>query len=393
METAARDPLAILKKEDCKVQSLTTSDQHATLLLTHTDDEHVADGDDNEIFAANDQMAPKRTTQSLLKLTIIPFHKELLASNPVINQDDMKKGQVAERNCLRHDPSASALISSFLQKYEFQLLSESGAEYSYYTAKPNHPNDSNSPKIIGAAISNFGSFNVELISPATPYQISRAMPSLGHVLIEETHQMYLECTKPFIQTVVDSGSLSWIANLIEGKKEKERLIANHDLFIINVDTKWRSHPPPLTTPRDEWMNHPSTTDLYCLGICKQSDITCIRDLTKEHITLLKTMMKEGLTAIKSVYGVDQDQIRVFIHYQPQFYHFHVHFTRLENEVGCSVERGHLLTDVIQNLEMDGEYYKKRTIAYKLNRGTALQAIIGAYLEEHRDSEALETVKN
>jgi hypothetical protein len=30
-----------------------------------------------------------------------------------------------------------------------------------------------------------------------------------------------------------------------------------------------------------------------------------------------------------------------------------------------VERGHLLSDIIQNLEMDGDYYKKRTITFKL----------------------------
>ena len=105
------------------------------------------------------------------------------------------------------------------------------------------------------------------------------------------------------------------------------------------------------------------------------------------------MMKEGLAAIKSIYGVNQDQIRVFVHYQPQFYHFHVHFTRLENEVGCSVERGHLITDIIQNLTMDGDYYKKRTITYKLKKGTTLHALIGAYLEEHaRDDEELEDRK-
>ena len=212
---------------------------------------------------------------------------------------------------------------------------------------------------------------------------------------------------------MDSGSISWIKNLVEVKKEKERLLVNHQDFIINIDTKWRSHPPPLTTPREEWMNHPSTVDLYCLGICKQSGITCLRDLTSEHIPLLKAMMKEGLAAIKSTYGVDQDQIRVFIHYQPQFvsnccyrvyysidsarcphhnclsyassqqYHFHIHFTRLENEVGSNVDRGHLVSDVIQNLLME-DYYKKRTITIKLKKGTALEAIIRAYLEEHSE---------
>jgi len=358
---------------------LTVSDQHATLLLTHTNEAPISV--DEISAAADDQNTTTKTTQSLLKLTIVPFHKQLLGSNPVISQEDIEKGQVAERNCLKHDPSASDKILSFLKQYTFQLSSDSGEEYSYYTASPE--NDKINPKGIEEMLNGVGKFDVELISPATPNQINRAMPSLGHVLIEETPQMYLQCTKPYIQTVVDSGSISWIKNLVEVKKEKERLLVNHDDFIINIDTKWRSHPPPLTTPREEWMNHPSTVDLYCLGICKQSGITCLRDLTSEHIPLLKAMMKEGLEAIKSTYGVDQDQMRVFIHYQPQFYHFHIHFTRLENEVGCSVERGHLVSDVIQNLSLE-DYYKKRTIAYKLKKGTALEAIIGTYLQEQRD---------
>ena len=311
---AVRNPLELLDK-DCKVQSLTVSDQHATLLLTHTE-KVVLDAADETAAASDGQYATATTTQSLLKLIIVPFHKKLLGSNPVLSQDDIDKGQAAERNCLRHDPSASAKILSFLKQYTFQLSSDSGEEYSYYSAT--FDIDKNSLQLSELLGSEMGSFDVELISPATPNQISRAMPSLGHVLIEETPEMYSECTKPYIQSVVDSGSISWIKNLIEVKKEKERIIVNDSDFIINIDTKWRSHPPPLITPREEWMNHPSTIDLYCLGICKQSNITCLRDLTSEHIPLLKEMKREGLAAIKKVYGVDQDQIRVFIHYQPQF---------------------------------------------------------------------------
>ena len=90
-------------------------------------------------------------------------------------------------------------------------------------------------------------------------------------------------------------------------------------------------------------------------------------------------MNEGLAAIESIYGVANDQIRVFVHYLPQFYHFHVHFTRLENEFGTTCERGHLLYDVIQNLEMDSEYYCKRIMSYKLQRGAPLQNLIENHL--------------
>jgi m7GpppX diphosphatase len=102
-------------------------------------------------------------------------------------------------------------------------------------------------------------------------------------------------------------------------------------------------------------------------------------LRGEHIPMLQSMIREGLSAIKRIYGVNSNQIRIFIHYQPQFYHFHVHYTRLENEVGCCCERAHLLSDVIQNLQMDSDFYCKRTISYKLKKGAPLENIIGSYL--------------
>ena len=370
-----KNPIDILGKEGVKVQSLTVSDQHATLLITHV--ESIAKKTDTDTTDNNNDQDISTTT-SLLKLTLQPFHKELLSSNPVISQEDIDKGQIPERNLLDHNSIASEEIISFLKKYAFELKSESGAEYSYHSASPNK--DEKISDNISNAISKFGCFDVELISPASPYQISRAMPTLGHVLINETYEMYSTVVQPYIKSIIDSGTLSWINNVVEGKKEVERLLVNHEEFVINVDTKWRTHPPPLTTPRSEWYNHPSTADLYCLGIVKDSSITCIRDLRGHHIPLLKAMVKEGLAAIKSTYGVQaENQIRVFVHYQPQFYHFHIHYTRLENEVGCSVERGHLVSDIIQNIEMDSNYYTKRMLTYKLKKGSPLENLIATHI--------------
>ena len=77
------------------------------------------------------------------------------------------------------------------------------------------------------------------------------------------------------------------------------------------------------------------------------------------------MLSEGLSTIQSIYRVPRDQIQAFVHYLPQFYHFNMHFTLLKNEFGTTCERGHLLQDVIQNLEMDSEYYCQRVMTYKL----------------------------
>lgn len=393
MKMPSKTPVDILKSDGCKIQSLTVSDQHATLLISHSaDPEKIENCDESE----------GSPIQSLLKFTIVPFHKSILGCNPVLTQEDIQNGEPPERNMLHHDHEASLSILEFLLGFDFDLKSESGAEYSYFIAKPRHvgahqsngnlvksvatSHKTNTDNGLQEATATSGSFDVELISPASSAQISRALPTLGHVLVNETAEMYTSVIKPYIQSVVDGGSLSWITNVIELKKEKERLLFSNDDFVINVDTKWRTHPPPLTTPREQWLNHPCVEDLYCLAITKMAGITSIRDLCGTHIPMLKSIAKEGLNVIKNIYGVDNDQIRIFIHYQPQFYHFHVHFTRLENEVGCSCERGHLLTDVIQNLEIDSGFYCKRTMTYKLKRGTPLENIVRTYLSSEVSSE-------
>lgn len=44
----------------------------------------------------------------------------------------------------------------------------------------------------------------------------------------------------------------------------------------------------------------------------------------------------------------------------------MHFTRIDNYTcGCEAERGHLVQDVIDHLKMNGDYYEKKTLYYKL----------------------------
>ena len=132
---------------------------------------------------------------------------------------------------------------------------------------------------------------------------------------------------------------------------------------MSIDTKWRSHPPPLATPREE--------DLYCLGIVKKekdsSSIATLRDLRGEHIPMLNNLQKDGLAVIEKIYGIQSDQIRCYVHYQPQFYHFRVFFTRLENKISAAVERGHLLIDIIQNLDLFSENVSLRIGHFLVNQ--------------------------
>ena len=65
------------------------------------------------------------------------------------------------------------------------------------------------------------------------------------------------------------------------------------------------------------------------------------------------------------YGVPASQVRVYVHYQPTYYHLHVHFTHVfyESALGTTPERAHLLEDVIDNIERDANYYSKCKLSF------------------------------
>jgi len=360
-DTTRSDPAAIFASTSI-AKTLTISDQHATILLS----------------------SPS-TERSLLKLTLVPFHKtELLG--PKFSNSASSKGK--EKKALEDEHSVNIL--KFLSRFDWRLTSESGAEYTFFEAFPKVPEGSAASRLPAPPSKkarveddgsgdgkNIPSFKVELISPASDRQVARAMPSPGLAMVAETPDLYRRVTRPFIEGIVASGSLSWLKNVVSGEKEKERLLVNGKEWILNIDTKWRSHPDALTTPRSEWFEHVSTADLYCLGILKSDGIASVRDLSAKHLPVLRDMLEEGPRAIKEIYGVEPDQLRVFVHYHPQFYHFHVHYTRLENDTGAQVERGILLADIIQNLEMNEDYYRMRTMTFKLSLKDKLYKLFAA----------------
>ena len=77
-------------------------------------------------------------------------------------------------------------------------------------------------------------------------------------------------------------------------------------------------------------------------------------------------------AILDTYGVPSSQLHVYIHYQPSYYHLHVHFTHIKLEApGFGADRAHLLSDVIENIEQMNDYYKKKTLTYTVRSGDDL----------------------
>ena len=310
----------------------------------------------------------KRTVSSLPDLASFTLEEVLHEGDLTVLLGRFAWQPAGERALIKLAVKPVPLSAGLVQSMETRLSSYSGAEYAYYTGRAALLSLIGAPALRPA-------YSLEVIAPASEKQIDRSRPQPG-VLISESAELYRDVVGPYIHGM-DPKSVAWIGHVLDLSKEKERVLFNdkswEDGFLLNVDTKWKSHPDCHVSldARKAWKGHAAVRDLYCLAICHRTDLRSLRDLTAEHLPLLRRILSVGCETIEKTYGVPADELRVFVHYQPQFYHFHVHFTRLHNDLGCQVERAHLIQDVIANLEADAGAYAKRTMYYQLKANDKL----------------------
>merc|ERR1719270_715037 len=80
--------------------------------------------------------------------------------------------------------------------------------------------------------------------------------------------------------------------------------------------------------------------------------------------LLRNLDIECKRAVEEKWGLSGSKVRCYLHYQPSYYHLHVHVTALDfNPPGVNCEKSHLLDIVIANIEQDPNFYQKATLAF------------------------------
>lgn len=78
------------------------------------------------------------------------------------------------------------------------------------------------------------------------------------------------------------------------------------------------------------------SNLYLIAITRLK-LTSIRELSESHLPLLKNIKEAGSRAIEAKYNIPANRLRIYFHYQPSYYHLHVHFTALTVEnAGMSI---------------------------------------------------------
>lgn len=197
-----------------------------------------------------------------------------------------------------------------------------------------------------------------MVYPATEKHIEKYSICQKYV-IRETPELYKHITLPYLES--SQFSLEWVYNILEHKQETERIVFEDDNpetgFILLPDLKWDGR---------------SIETLYLLAITHARDIKSLRDLKAQHLPLLRNIREKTAEAIEQRYGLAASQLRMYFHYQPSFYHLHIHINPIRNDApGIWCEKSHMLDTVINNLELMSDYYEKATLPFVLYEGNKL----------------------
>ena len=274
-------------------------------------------------------------------------------------------GKLDGRDCVLELKQRAALadpraLEDALPKLKLTLTNHSGAEYSYYAA---------TDPTTGAT------YDLEAVWPAPERLVQRKRPA-EICVVEETAEAYDRVVRPFAEA--QAAKIGWIDAVCALEKERERNLHACDAFVVNVDTKWSTH-GPFDDDRATWRGADWTRDLYLLAISKDASLKSMRDLRgPDGAGLCRAMRAALLRCAADVYGVPATKLRVFFHYQPQFYRLHAHCTRAEHtNPGCECDRAHLLTTVAANLDLAPDYYARAPLTYKLRVGEKLHGLLSA----------------
>ncbi|GLD93858.1 hypothetical protein PINS_up002463 [Pythium insidiosum] len=193
-------------------------------------------------------------------------------------------------------------------------------------------------------------YKVSLIYPATDAHIRKHTDQAFHMVVE-TKRVYDEITEPFI-TSLPKEKVEWVYNILEHKTESERIIME------DSDPKSGF----ILIPDFKWSDTSNLESIYCLAIVHDRSIRSLRDLRGNHLAMLRNLRDKSLEALHAQFGVSPSAFRIYVHYQPTYYHFHVHFSHVKLTEGTQTGKAVLLDNIIYNLSIDGDYYANADLA-------------------------------
>lgn len=209
---------------------------------------------------------------------------------------------------------------------------------------------------------------VNVIFPATEVHV-RKYTRQDVVLVRETPELYERIIRPYIDAFPPART-EWVFNILLHKKESEKILYEDTAhlsggfgFLIIPDMKW---------------DRKTISSLYLVALVHLPPgvtLRSLRDLTSAHLPLLRGIRRHAVRIAKEFWSIPDGGLRIFVHYQPSYYHFHVHIANANYTglSGQSVGQAHLVDDIISLLEQDDQIFRKLTLSYNLGSQHLLYA--------------------
>ncbi|KUJ16228.1 scavenger mRNA decapping enzyme, partial [Mollisia scopiformis] len=178
---------------------------------------------------------------------------------------------------------------------------------------------------------DFADLKINLIYPCTEQHVKKYSKQ-GVRMVVETPEIYREHVRPYMLSKREQGRLNWVWNIIDGEAEVEDVIYRtprgrdgDEGFLLTPDLNW---------------DRKTMEGLHLLGLVERRDIWSLRDLKKKHIPWLRHMREKLLQAtVKTYPELEEDQLKLYVHYQPTYYHFHIHIVHVALEAGNTQATG------------------------------------------------------
>lgn len=163
-----------------------------------------------------------------------------------------------------------------------------------------------------------------------------------YVIVRESPAMYQS-----LERRIRPKAPNWVKNIFSGKATGEIIFKQTKDYYLMPDFKWDHEPQHL----------------YLLVLFTDLKLHSLRDVTDKHIPMLMRAQDEVLDYIYEQYGIGEDKLRIYFHYQPSAWQLHMHVQHLESPVVNSNQssKAITLTDVIQNLRLKSSYYRDATL--------------------------------
>ncbi|KAF8437910.1 scavenger mRNA decapping enzyme [Boletus edulis BED1] len=195
---------------------------------------------------------------------------------------------------------------------------------------------------------------IRVIFPATEVHI-RKYTKQEQIMVTETPELYRTVVTPYMDAFPASRT-QWVRDVLDGTAEADAVLCRTPHFLIMPDMKWDPNGP--------------ISSLYLLAIVADPTLRSLRDLRggpNAHIDLLEEIREKAYDVVEVRWGLPKGALRMYVHYQPSYYHFHVHIVHASQNgmMGMAVGQAHLLEDIISMLKHSPNILAELTLTYGL----------------------------